>query len=251
MALRWILQLATGAPQHMGARIVIEFEDRAALLTELEDNMCKGGTFAAGASGASPGDECEVVIVHPVSGKRITMDARVVMVSAAGVGVAFFDFSAERRQQLEEFVAAAEPAAPVVTSPPPKHVHERLRGLNPTEQLKVARDGEVNERMILERIYGKAVWEPLLRNPRLTIPEVARLARMGNMPRPQLETIVGNVAWMTAPPVRRALLSNRRLSDVLMTKVLRAMPKAELRLAIKQTAYPTRARELARKLLKT
>ncbi len=234
----------------MGAQIVIEFEDRSALLTELEDNMCKGGTFAAGASGVSPGEECEVVLVHPQSGDRIVFTARVVMVSAAGAGVAFIDVHAERRAELESFAAAAARPAPAA-SKPAKNVHERLRGLNPTDQLKVARTGEVNERMILERIYGKAVWEPLLRNLRLTIPEVARLARMGNMPRPQLETIVGNVAWMTAPPVRRALLSNRRLSDVLMTKVLRAMPKAELRVATKQSAYPPRVRDLARKLIRT
>jgi hypothetical protein len=234
----------------MGAQIVIEFVDKSALLTELEDNMCKGGTFAAGASGVSPGDECEVVLVHPDSGERIALSARVVMVSAAGAGVAFFDFNAERRAALEKFAASSAPNAPVA-SKPAKNVHERLRGLNPTEQIKVARTGEVNERLILERIYGKAVWEPLLRNPRLTIPEVARLARMGNMPRPQLETIVANAAWMTAPPVRRALLSNRRLSDVLMTKVLRAMPKAELRLATKQSAYPPRVRDLALKLIRT
>jgi Tfp pilus assembly protein PilZ len=130
------------------------------------------------------------------------------------------------------------------------NVHERLRGLNPNEQMKVAREGEVNERVVLERLYGKAVWEPLLRNPRLTIPEVARLARMGNLPRPQLETIVANPAWLNAPEVRRALLANHRLTGAMVLKVLHATPKAELRLVAKQTIYSGAVRDAALKLLK-
>ena len=69
-------------------------------------------------------------------------------------------------------------------SPAARNMHERLRGLTLVQQIKLARDGEVSERMILERMYGKNVWEPLLRNPRLTGPEVARIARMGALPRP-------------------------------------------------------------------
>ena len=41
-------------------------------------------------------------------------------------------------------------------------------------------------------MYGKNVWEALLRNPRLTAPEVARIARMGQLPRPLIEIIVGS-----------------------------------------------------------
>src|SRR5204863_1886341 len=77
--------------------------------------------------------------------------------------------------------------------------HERLRKLNQTQQQKIARHGEMNDRIALERLYGRNVWDSLLHNPKLTIPEVARIARKGTVPRPLLELIVENNAWIQAP----------------------------------------------------
>lgn len=130
------------------------------------------------------------------------------------------------------------------------NVHERLRGLTLNEQLKIARRGEVHERIVLERIYGKTVWEALLRNPRLTGPEVARIARMGTLPRVLVELVVGNGAWLQLPEVRRALLANPRLGTDQIVRVLRLVPKHELKLAAIQTAYPHAVREMARRLLR-
>jgi hypothetical protein len=130
------------------------------------------------------------------------------------------------------------------------NVHERLRGLTLAQQLKLAHHGEVSERIVLERLYGKNVWEALLRNPRLTGPEVARIARMGSLPRPLIEIIVGNGSWLQIPEVRRALLSNPRLGPDQIMRVLRLLPKHELKLAGMQTAYPHAVRDAAKRLLR-
>jgi hypothetical protein len=116
-------------------------------------------------------------------------------------------------------------------------------------QLKVAREGEIHERTVLERLYGKTVWEAILRNPRVTLPEVSRIARMGNLPRPQLELIAGTAAWLTSGQVRRALLQNHRLTRDVIEKVLRATPKHELKLIPKQSAYSHTVRDAARRML--
>ncbi|MBA3541921.1 MAG: hypothetical protein H0T79_20060, partial [Deltaproteobacteria bacterium] len=129
-------------------------------------------------------------------------------------------------------------------------LHARLRGLNFAEQIKLAGTGDINERILLERMYGKNVWEPLLRNPRLTAPEVARISRMGALPRVILEIIVSNVGWLQIPDVRRALLSNPRLGPDQITKILRLMPKPELRLVPTQTTLPFGVRDVARRLLR-
>ena len=76
-----------------------------------------------------------------------------------------------------------------------------------------------------------------------------RLARLGNLPRPQLEQIVANGAWLQSPQVRRALLGNPRLSQDMARKVLRMMPQHELKLVPSQTAYPQAVRSAARRLL--
>jgi hypothetical protein len=105
-------------------------------------------------------------------------------------------------------------------------------------------------RIALERMYHKDVWEPLLRNPRITGPEVARIARMGSLPRVLVEIIVNNGAWLQVPEVRRALLSNPRLSTDQILRVLRLLPRHELKLAAVQTAYPHAVRDAARKLIR-
>jgi hypothetical protein len=130
------------------------------------------------------------------------------------------------------------------------NVHERLRGLTLAQQIKLAAQGELHERIVLERLYGKNVWETLLRNPRLTAPEVARIARMGSLPRVLLEILVANNAWLQIPEVRRALLSNPRLATDQIVKVLRLTPKHELKLASIQTAYPYAVRTAAKMLLR-
>ncbi len=131
----------------------------------------------------------------------------------------------------------------------PAHVHERLRRLPTHEVYRLAKSGNFPERVALERIYGKIVWEPLLQNQNLTPPEVARIARMGTLPKPLIDTIVSHAGWLTQALVRRALLSNPRLGGRALDKVLRALSKAELRAVPAQTAYPYRVREAAKRLI--
>jgi hypothetical protein len=131
-----------------------------------------------------------------------------------------------------------------------RNVHERLRGLTLNAQIKMATSGELHERIVLERLYGKNVWETLLRNPRLSAPEVSKIARYGSLPRVLLEIIVGNNAWLQVPEVRRALLSNPRLATDQIMKVLRLMPKHELKLAAIQSVYPQAVRNVAKMLLR-
>ena len=50
------------------------------------------------------------------------------------------------------------------------------------------------------------MWEALLSNPRLSVMEVARIARKGQLPIPLVDQIAANDAWAASPEVRRALL---------------------------------------------
>jgi hypothetical protein len=145
-----------------------------------------------------------------------------------------------------EVASDGEEASDVQAQPA---LHERFRKLNVTQQQKIARTGELNDRVMLERIYGKGVWDGLLHNPKLTLPEVARIARKGTIPRPMLDLIVDNNAWVQAPIVRRALLGNPRVSSEAIMKLLRMTPKHELKSIYKTTTYSTQVREAARKVL--
>ena len=142
--------------------------------------------------------------------------------------------------------AEAEPSSEVQSQ---QVRHERLRKLNQTQQQRLARSGDLNDRVVLERLFGKNVWDSLLHNPKLTVPEVARIARKGTVPRPLLELIAENNTWIQAPMVRRALLGNPRVSSEAIMKLLRITPKHELRVIHKTTTYSAQVREAARKVL--
>ncbi len=235
----------------------LEPADLQALQRELDDNLRSGGCFLPGATGLSEHDECTLELMHPVDGATIKLAARVVWVATGserqGIGVTLLGFSAERRAEIERFIAdhAGGPPRDVESrAQNPQSPQERLRHLSTTDQLKVARGADASERIMVERLYGKGVWPALISNPRLTVPEVARLARKANMPRPQVEQIVANGAWLQSPQVRRALLGNPRLNTELIVKVLRLMPKHELKLVPTQTTYPTAVRHTARRLFK-
>jgi len=210
-------------------------------------------------------EECELVVR---GSEEVRVAALVVFVNAAGAGLQLL-CDAELKQKIAALAspptdpapdepvanepAADEPAAdnePEDSSPAAKNIHERLRGLTLVQQIKMARDGDASERVVLERMYGKNVWEALLRNPRLTGPEVARIARMGALPRPMIELIVNNGAWLQIPEVRRALLTNPRLGVDHVQRILRLMPKHELKLAPNQSAYSFAVRDAARRMLK-
>ena len=126
---------------------------------------------------------------------------------------------------------------------------ERLRNLGYSDQIKLAREGDLAERTVLERLYGHTVWEPLLANARITVAEIGRIACKGALPLPLIETIVGNGGWLASQSVRRGLLTNPRLTREQVTRVLRFMPAAELKLVPKQSIYSGTVREIARKII--
>jgi hypothetical protein len=156
----------------------------------------------------------------------------------------------EEELQFEESMPAPPTRGASVDLQSGASRQERLRHLTLPQQLKLARTGELADRVAVERLYGKQVWETLLHNPRLSIPEVARIARKGTVPKPLLDLILENGAWVKADAVRRALLGNPKIGNDAILKLLRATPKHELKLIEKGTAYGPSVRESARKLLK-
>lgn len=238
---------------------------------KLARDLVAGGVFVPGYNLAL-NEECELVL-RGADATELRIAARVVWSDASGIGLQLHDCNAELKQRIaalanpgsapqepDEPTPAAEaqgdgPAAdePDASTEEGKHaltMHERLRHLPLAQQLKVAHHGELAERIQLERLYGKNVWEALLRNPRITGPEVARIARMGALPRPLLEIIIGNGAWVQIPEVRRALLANTRLGTDHIMRILRLLPKHELKLAAFQTAYSFSVRDVAKRLIK-
>lgn len=130
----------------------------------------------------------------------------------------------------------------------PRNIHERIRQLSLREREAMGRSGTLAERVALERAFGGSVWEALLQNPQLTAPEVARIAKNGSLPVPLVTVIVNNASWLVSGEVRRALISNPRVSGQNLDRVLRAFPKNELKQVTQMSAYRSEVRSIAQRL---
>jgi hypothetical protein len=130
----------------------------------------------------------------------------------------------------------------------PADPNAHLHNLAYSDQIKIARSGGQTDRTVLERLYGKPVWEALLANPQITVAEVAHIACKGGLPQHLIDAIAGNATWALNAQVRRGLLTNPRLGRSHVERLLRAMPAHELKLVAKQSIYGPTVREAARKL---
>lgn len=228
---RLAAQVVFVSPQGVGLELSLTPPERAALCAHLAAAVAARRQQAQ-ADGAAPDlADGAAPDLAPVAPER---DAQA---TSAGL---------EEEPASEADDAEGAPARSAAHSP----LVVRLRNLSLAEQQKIAQRGEHQERVLLERLYGKLVWESLLRNPRITAPEVARIAKMGALPKPLLELILANGGWVQVPEIRRALLGNPRLAAEHIPKLLRLLPRHELKLLPSQTAYPQAVRDWARRLLR-
>jgi hypothetical protein len=245
------------------AALTLQVDDGEALRALIDRDLSKRRAFLPGASlpsGVAERSPCDLVVLR--AGQTVTLAGEVVYVRdegpGKGVGLALAPLDAQALALLRAMADAPDDPAvdPAVDAsveasagPGPVRLHERLVALSGLDQQKLAGTGTLPERIALERMYGPNVWPALLENPRVTIPEVARVARKGTLPRPLVEAIAANTAWLAAGEVQRALLSNPRASAAVLEKVLRALPRRDLQLVPVQTAYPMAVRMAAKKML--
>jgi hypothetical protein len=247
----------------------LSFPDDATLRAEFDKNLRKARIFVPGAEGISERSRCVLLLCRP-GGGQFRLQAEAVYVKpdepGKGIGLSLDPFDAGVLADLQAFVDGAppihntppeehdgthgeDPEGKIDASPGAQSLQERIRRLTAAEQQKMASHGGMQERLLLERTFGPTVWEALLSNPRITPPEVARIARKGALPRPVIETIASNNAWAAAPEVQRALLSNPRTGSHLIPKLLRALSRSDLALVPTQSAYPAAVRAAAKKML--
>jgi hypothetical protein len=199
-------------------------------------------------------EACELSLEHAARTHKLRAEVVFVKLEGlgCGVGLQLSSFDAAALAELTAFVHSAsakstEPAG--LEGGAVESVHDRIRALTAVEQQKVAANGNLSERVVLERIFGPNVWDALLANPRLTLPEVATIARKGTVPRPTIENLAGHASWLAAPEVQRALLSNPRSTAVVVGKVLQVMARSDLVLVARQTSYSHSIRTAAKKKL--
>jgi hypothetical protein len=230
----------------------LEYPTLSALETDYRDNLSKGRAFVAKVCAEQEWVAVRVVLARQDTGQAFEWPGQVVWICregpSMGTGVELGELDAERRKQLDHFLQSAEPQAEPQPEVRHRNLHDQVRELNAIGREKMARSGTLPERVALERHFGGAVWEGLLQNPQLTLPEVVRIAKNGGLPKPLVNVIVSNAAWLSKPEVRRALLSNPRVDGMHLDRVLKATPRSECAQVARSTAYRPAVRTRARQL---
>jgi hypothetical protein len=244
------------------AEVKLAPEDSESLQRLLASDLRFRRAFVSGKFAIRERERCCLLVMHPQGGS-FSIEAEAVFLKTeepgAGIGLDLVGLDADKLAGLEAFVRqsveasasdsdhAADHAAK--EEPGTRNIYARIRQLNLPERQKVARQGLLSERVALERTFGGSVWEALLQNSSLTVPEVASIAKKGTLPQPLVTVIVANGGWLASGEVRRALLSNPRVNGVQLDRVLRAAPKAELKQIAQMSPYRSQVRMAAKKML--
>ncbi|HKO57054.1 MAG TPA: hypothetical protein VJ276_14350 [Thermoanaerobaculia bacterium] len=108
-------------------------------------------------------------------------------------------------------------------------VWDRIRGLSQMEKLLLAVRAERSERAVLLQDNDPRVLLSLLRNPRLTVDEVARMARSSFITYQIADVIMKAAQWMASLDVRLGLIHNPKTPPAFALRILPTLPDAEVR----------------------
>jgi hypothetical protein len=245
--LRWGFLL----PQVPRPEVCLTLDSVERLMALFESELRHRRLFVAGKFALGARERCSLVILDAQS-RAFCVEAEAVYIRLedpeAGVGLDLVGLDSAKLAELEVFVHQ-KTEDPPATATGPRNLYERIRQLSLRERDAVARLGLLSDRIALERVYGSSVWEALLQNPQLTLPEVAHIAKNGTLPIPLVAAIVANHGWMASGEVRRALLGNPRASGPHLDRVLKATPRAELKQIAQMSPYRTQVRAAAKKLV--
>lgn len=265
----------------MGAELTLRYAGTAELEQDFESNLKKGRAFVPGAAGLSDRTPCVLRIEHPTGGAALELPAEAVWIShhpeTGGIGLELVEFDSEARDSLRAFVATSEPpprtfsgmrarvsleelnaeaeeSADPDASPESgsalRNLHDRVRQLSLADRDSLARQGQLPERVALERRFGSSVWEGLLQNPQLTAREVCHMAKSTSLPTNLVSLMVSNAGWLSDASIRSALLANPRVTGAHLERVLRACPQQELRVMAEQSSLRLQVRSGAKRLIR-
>jgi hypothetical protein len=106
---------------------------------------------------------------------------------------------------------------------------DRMRSLSQMEKILLAIKADRAERALLLQDNDPRVLLSLLRNPRLTVDEVARLAKSSFLTYQIAEVITKATQWMSSLDVRVGLVHNPKTPPAFALRILPTLPDSEVR----------------------
>ena len=207
------------------AAFVAAFESIEELRDEHRTNL-SFGALRLPTSESVPADTVLLVTLREPSGAEAFVKARVVASLPDGLALAVDG-------DPDEIMARLQPKEeePANDEPPEKtqNAWDRIRALSQMEKILLAVKADRGERALLLQDSDPRVLLSLLRNPRLTVDEVPRIAKSSFLNYQIAEVIMKTGQWMAGLDVRLALIHNPKTPPAFALRILPTLPDTEVR----------------------
>jgi hypothetical protein len=228
----------------------VEFESEQELRDEHRTNLSFGALRLPTVESVALHTALLVTLRGPWGGET-SVRANVVATLPEGLALAFDGNGDEILERL-----LAKPAVPEEPPPDDKEVQsddaseksqntwDRIRGLSQMEKILLAVKADRTERAMLLQDNDPRVLLSILRNPRLTVDEVVRMAKSSFLTYQIAEVIMKTGQWMGNVDVRVALIHNAKTPSAFSLRILPTLPDSEVKaiaragtnMALKQAA---------------
>jgi hypothetical protein len=209
------------------AAFTAEFESEDELRAEHRTNLSQGG-LRLSTSETVPLHSTLLVTLRGPGGGEAVVRATVVALLPDGLALAIDGYADEHLERLLP-KSAAENEETEDTAEKRQNVWDRMRGLSQMEKLLLAVKADRTERALLLQDNDPRVLLSLLRNPRLTVDEVARIAKSSFLNFQIADVIMKAGQWMSSLDVRLGLIHNPKTPPAFSLRILPTLPDAEVR----------------------
>jgi len=215
----------------------VEWEGLEDLRAEQGANLAAGGLLLRPAPPLAP--FTPVALALRIAGGG-TVEARAQVVGAPA-GALALHLEGDPAALLAQLEAAAAPASAAEAGP----LWERLRALTPPQKILLAPKADRVTRALLVQDSDPQVLFALLKNPRLSIDEVVRIAKSSFLSFQAAELILKTSPWMSNLDVRLALIQNAKTPVPFALRILPTLPDSEVRAIAKGAATSMALRQAA------
>jgi hypothetical protein len=226
-----------------GAAFTAQFENEQELREEHRLNLSQGALRLPTSETVALHTTILITLRGPWGGEA-HVRATAVALLPDGIALAIVGNTDEILQRLlvdERETSAAEDSAAGDRN---QNAWDRIRALSQMEKLLLAVKADRSERALLLQDNDPRVLLSLLRNPRLTVDEVARMAKSSFLTFQVADVIMKATPWMSSLDVRLALIHNPKTPPAFALRILPTLPDADVRaiaragtnMALKQAA---------------
>lgn len=224
----------------------VEFETEDELREEYRTNLSMGGLRLLTDEKVALFSAVSLTLCGPWGGS-VPVKASVVAPLQGGLALAI-------EGNADQILAAllSNPAdTPEEVEQKDPNLWERLRNLTRTEKTMLASKAERTERAVLLQDNDPQVLYYILKNPRLTVDEVIRIAKSPFLNYQVAELLMKNTLWFANLDVRVALIHNAKTPPPFALRILPTLPESEVRTISRGAATSMALKQAALRRLQT